>query len=256
MPLPDPPAFGTDAALFLDLDGTLLDFAARPADVIIEQGLPDMLARLHAALGGALAIVSGRSLAEIDALSGMPYLAAAGLHGAQIRDAHGHIEFAPASAGTLDAVRQHTIALTERMPGVLIEDKIDAIALHYRAVPELASAVELASFELLRIAGSGYTLQHGNHVVELKSASCDKGTAIDALMDKAPFSGRVPWMVGDDLTDEHAFLRVNARGGFSVIVGDRRPSIANHALPGPDAVRRWLALTATTFDSRAGDSFR
>lgn len=242
--LPPPPALAADAALFLDLDGTLLDFALRPQDVVVAAGLREALQRLHVRLGGALALVSGRPLADIDRLSGLPQLAAAGLHGAQVRTPAGVVEQAPPPAAGLDPVRAHLRGFAERWPGVLVEDKHDALALHYRAAPHAQAAVEAIAADLLRIAGSGFALQHGNRVVELRPAGSDKGTAVVRLLGEPPFAGRLPWMIGDDLTDEHAFRRVNALGGRSVIVGPRRPSAARHALAGPDAVRAWLAEAA------------
>jgi trehalose 6-phosphate phosphatase len=104
--------------------------------------------------------------------------------------------------------------------------------------------VERLAHELQQRAGNGYTLQHGNHVIELKPAGFDKGGALTTLMTSAPFRNRQPWMLGDDLTDEHAFEETNALGGVSVIVGTRRPTRANFALPDPSAARSWLHALA------------
>ncbi|MCR6702194.1 MAG: trehalose-phosphatase [Dokdonella sp.] len=243
--LPPPPPLTDAAALFLDLDGTLLDIAERPQDVVVAAGLREALARLHARLGGALALVSGRPLAEIDQLSRRLDFAAAGLHGAQLRTPDGRVELpAAAAAAALEPVRAELAAFVPAWPGVLVEDKRDALAVHYRQAPQAADAVRTLAGRWARIAGSGFTLQHGLCVVELRPAGNDKGTAVARLMREAPFAGRVPWMIGDDLTDEHAFHRVNALGGISVVVGARRPSAAHHALDDPPAVRRWLAEAA------------
>lgn len=243
--LPPPPPLTGAAALFLDLDGTLLDIAERPQDVVVAAGLREALARLHVRLGGALALVSGRPLAEIDQVSGRIDFAAAGLHGAQLRTPDGRVEQpAAAAAAALEPVRAALAQFVPSWPGVLVEDKHDALAVHYRQAPQAATAVQTLAERWARIAGSGFTLQHGLCVVELRPAGNDKGTAVARLMREGPFAGRVPWMIGDDLTDEHAFHRVNALDGVSVVVGARRPSAARHALADPVAVRRWLAEAA------------
>lgn len=242
-PLPPRAALAT-AALFLDLDGTVLDFAERPDAVVIEAGLREALRRLHDALDGALALLSGRPLQQIDALLGLPYAAAAGLHGAELRRPDGRVSVLRPDAARLETLRGHARTLAAGLPGVLLEDKGTALALHYRSVPEAETAVRRAADDLLRVAGAGFALQPGNRVVEIKPAGVDKGTALVALMQALPFAGRVPWMLGDDLTDEHAFEEANRLGGISVIVGARRPTRARHALADPDAVRRWLAALA------------
>jgi len=127
---------------------------------------------------------------------------------------------------------------------VLVEDKGGAIALHYRAAPDAELEVRRAAIEMLDAAGDGYELLHGKLVIELKPANADKGAALAALMTIAPFAGRTPWMIGDDVTDEDAFAEVNAGNGVSVIVGPRRPTIAHYALAGPAAAREWLAALA------------
>ena len=243
---------GANAALFLDLDGTLFDFALRPGDVVVAPGLRQSLARLSSRLHGALALVSGRPLTEIDALIGSGH-AAAGVHGAQLRHADGSIECAAITPSDLDSVRALTATIAARTPGVIIEDKSDAIALHYRGAPHAQDALERSALALLAVAGSGFALQHGNHVIEIKPADCDKGIAVGQLMQRVPFAGRTPWMIGDDLTDEHAFERVNVLGGISVIVGSRRPTAAQYAFRAPDSARRWLEREAAIDDSNRED---
>jgi trehalose 6-phosphate phosphatase len=239
--LPAPPAPGADDewALFLDVDGTLLDFAPHPEGVHVDARLHDDLARLRERLRGALALLSGRTLAQLDDLFDWNRHAAAGLHGAQLRFADGHCsdDEDQARVAALHALAEARIA---GAPGVLLEDKRQALALHYRNAPKQRVFIEELAQELLQRAGSDYMLQHGNHVVELKPAGADKGRALAALLASAPFAGRQPWMLGDDLTDEHAFEEVNGRGGVSVIVGARRPTHANFSLDDPRAVRAWL----------------
>lgn len=231
-------------ALFLDIDGTLLDFAGRPQAVEVAPVLPDLLARVGDTLDGAFALLSGRPLAQIDALFGLPRIAAAGLHGAELRFPDGQVQRSTNGASLPAGFADRARALVAALPGVLVEDKGAALALHYRAAPAAQAAVQRAAVQLSVMAGENYTLQHGNHVVEIKPAASDKGTALAALMDAAPFAGRRPWMLGDDLTDEHAFAEVDSRGGASVIVGERRPTVARFALADPAAVHAWLAALA------------
>lgn len=241
-PLPPPArADATTAALFLDLDGTLLDLAARPDAVVVDAALRATLRSLHDAFGGALAIVSGRPLRGIDELTGLPGIAAAGLHGAELRHADGRTDAVAADAARLARLREHARALASELPGVLVEDKGVAIALHWRNAPQAETAVLRLAGELLREAGPAFELQRGRCVAEVKPAGRDKGDALAALMREAPFAGRRPWMLGDDLTDEHAFACANELGGVSVVVGTRRPTLARHALADPAAARAWLA---------------
>jgi trehalose 6-phosphate phosphatase len=239
---PPPRADVAPLALFVDVDGTLLDFAARPDAVVVDAALPATLQRLKRRLSGALAPVSGRPLREVDALLGLDG-AAAGLHGAELRASDGFALEAPIASERLDAARRQA-ARAASIPGVLVEDKRNALALHYRAVPDAELDVRRIASAMLDAAGDGYELLHGAFVFELKPSNVDKGTAVAALMRVAPFAGRAPWVIGDDVTDEDAFAEANARGGVSIIVGSRRPTAARYGLPGPAAARDWLAALA------------
>jgi len=242
LPLPTPPrAKAATIALFVDIDGTLVDFAARPDGVVVDDSLRPMLREVRTRLGGALAAVSGRPLREIDALLELSSSAAAGLHGAQLRTADGTILAVMHDASQLDPARELAASMAAAHPGVLVEDKGAAIALHYRMAPAAANDVARAALEMLHTVGPNYELLHGNHVIELKPAQTNKGTALTALMATSPFIGRTPWMIGDDLTDEDAFERANELGGVSVIVGPRRPTLAHYALTNPAAARAWIA---------------
>jgi len=240
-PLPD----CAGSALFLDLDGTVIDFAPHPADVTVEPGLPALLERLERHLDGALAPLSGRPLEQVDLLLRRPRGAAGGSHGVEIRRADGTM--LADSAHLADGLRDLAAAarrLAADLPGVLVEVKPGGLALHYRRTPASADAVRGVAIALLEQAGPGYMVQAGDHVMELKPAHADKGTAVAALMETAPFTGRVPWVVGDDLTDEHAFEEAHRRHGLAVLVGSRRPSVADYALATPSAARSWLAALA------------
>jgi trehalose 6-phosphate phosphatase len=236
-PVPDP----AHTALFVDLDGTLLEFAATPGAVTVDAQLPSLLRDLSAALDGALAAISGRPLATIDELLHWPQLVAAGQHGAELRHANGEIEHAAINAAALDAARALLHTRAPRADDVRIEDKEIALSIHYREFPRAEPfARELAAIAL-RAAGSGFELQHGAYVVELKSARVDKGRALAALMTHAPFLGREPWVVGDDYADEHAFAMAQSLGGTGIVVGERTDSIAHYQLADPAAARSWLA---------------
>ena len=242
--LPPPPrAAMTAIALFVDVDGTLLDLAVRPDAVVVDASLPTTLKRLRERLGGALAPISGRRLRDVDALIGLGG-AAAGLHGAELRGPRDATLAAPIANEGLEAARKRAVEAAAAIPGVLVEDKGGAIALHYRAAPDTELDVRRAAIAMLDAAGDGYALLHGKCVIELKPADADKGAALAALMTIAPFRGRTPWMIGDDATDEDAFAEVNAERGVSVVVGPRRPTVARYALASPAAARAWLAALA------------
>lgn len=241
--LPPPPSPARDWALFLDVDGCLLDFADRPEDVDVPAGLRADLARLQAALGGAVALVSGRRVEQLDALFAPLRLPGAGLHGLQLRASPAQPAGTDEAPPALTAVRAEAAQVADTHPGARVEDKGPALALHWRAAPqarEPLEAVARAAVERL----PGYRLQPGNCVVELRPDGHDKGSALERLMDSPPFAGRLPVFAGDDLTDEDGFEAVRRLGGLGVIVGDRRPTAAMHALEDTAALRRWLAEAA------------
>lgn len=238
--LPAPPPLSNDWALFLDIDGCLLDFAERPEDVIVPPGLRQDIARLRIALGGALALVSGRSLAQIDALFPEMQLEAAGLHGLQLRaELTGDAE-PEANLDDLALIRAAAEQAVAEHPGAWVEDKGIALAFHWRAAPAARRALEaIAAGAIGRL--TGYRLQHGNCVLELRPDGHHKGTAIERLMRTTPFAGRLPVYAGDDFTDEDGFMTINSLGGLSIIVGDRRPTTARHWIPDTAALRGWLS---------------
>lgn len=239
-------------ALFLDIDGTLLDFASRPDAVVVDPTLPPLLHRLRADLDGALALLSGRPLEQVDALFGQDG-AAAGLHGAHLRHADGRIERDAVDAARHAALVQAAQQRTRTWPGVFVEDKHDAIALHWRNAPAFAELVQHVATQLLLETGDGYELLPGHAVVEIKPRGANKGRALDALMHEPPFAERMPWMIGDDVTDEHAFAAAIAHGGAAIRVGAPRQTQARFALGTPRDVRDWLAAFAAQPDS-AGDA--
>ncbi|GAB6196530.1 trehalose-phosphatase [Lysobacter xanthus] len=237
--LPAPPPVQSDWALFLDVDGCLLDFADRPEDVRVPDGLGEALGRLSGALGGAVAFVSGRRIEQVDALFAPLRIPAAGLHGLELREHPDRLHQPAPAPEELQRVREAAEHVAQAHEGARVEDKGVAIALHWRAAPAARSPLEaLAAAALANLPG--YRLQHGSCVVELRPAHGDKGIALKRLMDVAPFAGRRPVFAGDDLTDEDGFVAANMLGGLSVRVGDREPTHATHTLPDTEALRRWL----------------
>lgn len=237
-PRPRPPPIDSSWALFLDVDGTLIDFAPHPDAVRVPDRLPGLLRALHRRLGGALALVSGRSLEALDALLAPLRLSAAGLHGLELRNGDATRRSPPAPEA-LERVLAEARAFIAQRPGAIIEDKGSSIGLHWRGAPRHAAALTaFAEAAVQRLPG--YRLQHGNQVVELRPAGANKGDAIAALAAEPPFLGRHPVFVGDDLTDEHGFAAVNARDGTSILVGTREPSAARHGLTDTAAVLSWL----------------
>ncbi|QDW67175.1 trehalose-phosphatase [Luteimonas granuli] len=243
--LPPPPPIDDSCALFLDVDGTLLDFALRPDAVDVPEPLGPALEALHQRLGGALALISGRSLRTLDTLLAMPVLPASGLHGLERR--HGRFGHrAPQPPRSLSLVLAEAMNVAARHPGAVVEDKGSAIALHWRAAPNASDELRaFAHAALPRLPG--YRLQPGNDVVELRPAAyqgrrADKGAAILAFMDEPPFAGRRPVFAGDDITDEAGFAAVNARDGVSVLVGPPRTSAAHFGLAGTGQVHAWIGV--------------
>jgi trehalose 6-phosphate phosphatase len=171
----------------------------------------------------------------------LPTIAAAGLHGAELRRA-GHAALQLYGESTaITHLHGLAVKLLQPYARTFVEFKGHAIALHYRELPDAQDAIAAIADRLLREAGDGFELQAGNLVYEIKPHGTSKATAIEALMADPPFSGRTPWVFGDDLTDEHAFREVNTRQGISVIVGDRRPTAARYGLDNPAALLRWIA---------------
>jgi trehalose 6-phosphate phosphatase len=233
------PAPDSTWAWFLDVDGTIAELAPTPAAARVDAGFRHVLERLRVASGGAIALVSGRPIADVDAMLGESDHAAAGLHGLERRDVEGRLWRRQIDTESLQRARKRVTTIVAGRAGLLLEDKGATIALHYRAAPSLASFAHRAIREARQLAGEGFVLQRGKYVVELKPEGEDKGTAVAAFMRDPPFRGRMPVYLGDDETDEHAFDVVNAMGGHSIKVG-RGASRARWRLFDVAAVRGWL----------------
>lgn len=234
-----PPPAEAQWAFFLDVDGTLIDIAASPGAARVDDALLGLVARLHHACGGALALISGRSLADLDQRLGSVRIPLAGQHGLERRDATGRLHTHATPPGAKRGLRQRLDALVAKHPGLLLEDKGLSLALHYRQAPQLAAWLHRLLNGWLKDA-EGLQLQKGKRVLEIKPAGFDKGSAIAEFMAEAPFHGRRPVFIGDDVTDEHGFERVNLIAGLTVKVGAGK-TVARHRLPDVAAVRAWLA---------------
>lgn len=232
-------------ALFLDFDGTMVDIAPQPEAVHVPQPLIQTLEHLQAWLGGALALISGRPIAQIDGFLAPLQLPAAGVHGAERRGADGQAHFLPASP--LDHVESEARKLASEHPGLLVETKRGSLALHYRQAPQLESLV----LDTMRAAveqSPGLTLLRGKMVAEAKPGGASKGRAIETFMQEPPFQGRVPVFIGDDITDEVGFSTVQRLGGIGIKVGEG-PTVAWRRLRDPHALRQELdAAVAANID--------
>jgi len=234
---PPPPTLPHPCALFLDLDGTLAPFQATPCAVGPEARRQALLSRLAADLDGRVAVVSGRDLQDIDRILAGGVTPVAAVHGLVRRDARGRVSALPAHDG-LGQARETLKALSRCERGLLFEDKTLSVALHYRNVPEAAEAVVEASERLARV--TGLVLQLGDMVAELRTPGCDKGQAVAAFLQEQPFAGTTPVFVGDDLTDEDGFAAATRLGGFGVLVGPPRPTLARYRLEDVESVLAWL----------------
>jgi trehalose 6-phosphate phosphatase len=233
-----PPQPQPGDALFLDFDGTLVEIASEPQSVVVGAPLRELLQHLQGRLAGAVALISGRPIADIDRQLRPLQLAAAGEHGAEIRhrpgsdiDAHQRL---PA------VVVAYAEQLQRELPEVLVELKAASVSVHFRAAPARQPEVE-QRLQRLALDWPDYELLHGKMVVEFKPGAVDKGRAIRALAAQPPFRGRRPVFIGDDTTDEAGFGVVNELGGLSIRVGHRPNSAARYQLADVAAVHAWLA---------------
>ncbi len=234
------PAWSDRWALFLDVDGTLLDIADHPDDVRTTPRLKLLLRRAGIELGGAVALVSGRAIANLDRLFAPLQLPAAGLHGIERRSADGTIHYRAGLEERLHTAKRDLMDFVGAHRGLLLEDKGAALALHYRNAPDLCGEAEAAIRAAARRTGDGFHVQAGKMVFELKPAGQDKGTAVVEFMDERPFAGRIPVFAGDDITDEDGFAAVNRLGGESLRVGPPGDSAARYRLDGVEALLEWL----------------
>jgi trehalose 6-phosphate phosphatase len=235
-----PPVAQSDWAYFLDFDGTLLDLAATPDAIHVDPALPALLSALHRASSGAVALISGRALSDLDLRLALPGLPKAGQHGLERRDAAGRLWLHAAPPQAKQTIRAVLAPILERHRDLFLEDKGLTLALHYRQAPELASYVHQLMRRLVAELGEELVVQEGKCIVEVKPAGVDKGTAVIEYLAEPPFLGRRPVFIGDDKNDEHGFAAVNERGGISIGVG-RGAFHARYHLADVGAVRTWLS---------------
>jgi trehalose 6-phosphate phosphatase len=237
------PVPAREAALFLDIDGTLLDIAPVPQAVVVPAPLIETLARLERGLGGAIAFVSGRAVDEIDRLFAPLVLPAAGEHGAEIRIGNEELALADCSE-SLAKIRAAAERFAGTRPGVLVEPKQHCIAVHFRLSPERAHEIRRFLAATIAPLPDRFELLPGKMVWEVRPRGVSKGTAIETMLARAPFAGRHPVFAGDDRTDEDGFAAVRRRGGTAIRVGNRVATMDAHHLASPQEFRTWLARLA------------
>jgi len=245
--LPAAPDLSTAAeiSLFLDFDGTLVDIAERHDAVVVDPSIGRLVAALADRLDGRVAVVSGRDAGAILSYLGIgerptPF-AVAGSHGLELRWSDGRTE-APARPDGLDETIAAFAALAADHPGVVVERKPFGAALHYRQAPEAGPACDALAEAVAR--RTGFAIQHGKMVVELRAPGADKGDAVRRFMGEPPMAGTRPVFVGDDLTDEAGFGAAAALGGWGVLVGGPRATAARYRLADVGDVHEWLSGVA------------
>ena len=237
--IPMPTPRGAGYSFFLDFDGTLVDMTATPTDVRRDAELIELLRKLSATLDGALALISGRPIAQLDALLAPLQLPMAGLHGLERRDSLGEPQHSVVDTTWVAAARWQLRLHVDAHPGLLLEDKGLVLALHYRNAPQHEAASRAIIEKLRGALPPQVEILEGDSVLEIRPSVEDKGTAIKAFMSEAPFAGKKPLFIGDDISDRPAIAAVIRLGGTAICVGDR--IVAPWRLPTPAAVRQWLA---------------
>jgi trehalose 6-phosphate phosphatase len=234
-------------ALFLDCDGTLLDIAPTPNEVRVPGGLVELLVRLSKGLGGALAVLTGRRLAEIDVLLAPAKLIGAGVHGAEIRTVNAGAIARVASA-LPNSLVEEVVRRTQRLPGIIAEPKGPGLAVHYRLAPHLKEALESELRSLLTQYADGLVLCPGRKLFEIIPAGHSKGTALETFCALPEFAGRRPIMIGDDMGDIAAFAAAWRLGGVGMRVAGEHFGHTNVELQNPKRVIAWLTSLAGRLD--------
>lgn len=233
-------------ALFIDFDGTLVDIAPRPDAVVVPPELLAALAGLYIKLEGALAIVTGRRLSDIDHLLGPIGIPVAAMHGAVLR-LGGETLAAPEAVAVPDRVAEELLELVEAHPGLLLEPKDDSLAVHFRNAPHLGDLVQERVAALVAQHAPGHDIQPGKMVFEIKPRGVNKGRAIESLLRLPAFESRRPAVFGDDLTDEAGFITALGHDGLATLIGEpERKTAATSRLGSPAELRDWLlAISAS-----------
>ena len=243
-----PPSPSLEWCLFLDVDGTLIELTDSPLETFADQELKTLLGTVVDRLGGAVALVSGRSIEYLDALFDPLRLPAAGLHGVERRKASGGMQGSSFVDTRLDRARAAVQALVSAHQGTSVEDKGRTIAVHFRMAPHHEASIRESLAAIAAPLDTYYHVQEGNMVLEIMPRGFNKGAAVKAFMREPPFSGRRPIFVGDDLTDQGAFRVAEDQGGHSIAVGDRVQG--QYRIDDSAAVRSWLRGIAALHDSQ------
>jgi len=230
------------SCLFLDVDGTLIEFAATPALTPVPAELTDLLHKVSTALDGALALISGRRVADLDVIFFPLRLRCAGVHGGERRDDPDVAPPLPAADARLDPLRAAMQRFALGNPGVLLEDKLISYVVHVRNNPAAQAALEGALAPLLSSLGPEFHALRGHLAIEIKPRRFSKSSAIEGFLQMPAFKDRPPFFIGDDVTDMDGFRIIEERRGTSIAVGDRVR--AQWALPDPAAARAWLGRFA------------
>lgn len=229
-----------EAALLLDVDGTLLDLAPTPDTVMVPPDLPAILQRLRAALGGALAVVSGRPIEQVDRLlDGAPY-AVAGEHGAAIRHSPGGPILRPALPDPPAEWILRAADIIQSHPGTLLEQKLRGFVFHYRLSPQAGPALREAALALIAPQADRFQVLEASMAWEVRPRGVDKGVAVEALCAEGPFAGRRPIFIGDDVTDEDGIRAAGVFRGVGLLVP--------RTFGTPDRVRSWLRRSADALE--------
>lgn len=235
-----PPALTAGrSCVFFDVDGTLVDFAATPEQVHVDTGLIELLRATFQKLDGALALISGRMIADLDRLFDPLLLPAAGVHGLERRNAQGVIQRIEMPSEALAQARIELREFADSRKGLILEDKHYSLALHFRGAPRDEEIVRGVVAGVMNSLPPGFERLEGNKVVEIKPSCCSKASAVEAFLKEVPFTGRTPIFLGDDLTDLDGFAVVERQGGAAIAVGNRVS--AQWKLPDPAAVCEWLS---------------
>lgn len=216
-----------------------MEIAQTPERIVVHDDIPGLFELLNVISEGAVALITGRAISDVDRLLPLQGMAVAGQHGLEIRTPDGVLTTHPVRAESLNSVRKNLVDAVEKHPGLIAEYKGMSIALHYRHAPALASYAHTLMRKLQQSYVPDFVIQKGKRVVELKPAGTDKGVAIAGIMSEQPFAGRIPVFVGDDVTDEVGFKAVNRMGGHSIKIGPGRTN-ARWRLKNVKSLREWL----------------
>ncbi len=236
-------------ALFLDFDGTLVDLAPKPDLVEVPAGLTELLQKLFTQLDGALAIVTGRELCDVDGFLAL-MLPGAGIHGAELRRKMGGAPIVMDDSRGLADVIAELEPLIASDPRLILQRKSAAFTLHYRLAPEREAEMRDLAARAIR-GHDNLELMSGKMMVEVKPKGANKGTGMERLMQASPFSHRMPVFIGDDITDEDGFKFVKNHAGLAIKVGNGMSS-AGHRLASPAAVYEWLVDMSAYFERKQG----